>query len=82
MDVTFLTAQTVALIPVVVGVVAAIRAATPIADRYAPLVSLVVGVAGAFIFPAVSVGLTVLAGVVVGLSASGLYSGGKTLVQG
>jgi hypothetical protein len=48
--------------------------------KYAAPLSLVLGVAGSFLFPAVTVGATILAGVVLGLAASGLYSGGSNAI--
>lgn len=82
MDISFLTVATAALIPVTVGIVAAIRMATAVSDRYAPIISIAVGIGASFIFPASSIGLTVLAGIVIGLSASGLYSGTRATVRG
>lgn len=66
-----------ALIPVVVGATALVKLYLP--SKWAPLIALVFGIAGAFLFPAMAIGTTVLSGIVVGLSASGLYSGVTTL---
>lgn len=82
MDVTLLTGVDLALVPVVIGVVAAIRQTGFVADRFAPLASIAVGMVASLLFPASTIGLTVLAGIVIGLSASGLYSGTKTTMQG
>lgn len=68
-------------IPLVIGVVAAVRQATAMPARFLPLWSLSVGLVLALLFG----GFTpqaVADGLVIGLSASGLYSGSKTLVQG
>lgn len=51
-------------------------------SRWAPIASLALGIAGSFLIPAPTLALTVLQGLVVGLSASGLYSGGKSVVKG
>lgn len=77
MDVTLmqLSASSLALVPVVVGLVAVAK--IYIDSRYAPLLSLVLGVAGAFLFPAATAGNTILVGLLIGLTASGLYSGAK-----
>lgn len=74
-----LTAANLALVPVVIGVTQVFKGF--VAERFAPIVSLVLGVAASFVFPAVTVAQTVLAGIVVGLSASGLYSGTKTVTK-
>lgn len=81
MDISIINAGNVATIPVVIGLVSTLKIAF-MADRYAPLASLVLGIAGAFVFPATTIPLTILAGLVIGLSASGLYSGTKATVQG
>jgi hypothetical protein len=49
--------------------------------KYAPLASLVIGVGASFLFPAATVALTILFGVIVGLTACGLYSGAKATIQ-
>lgn len=64
-----------ALVPVVIGLTAIVK--MYVDSRYAPLVALALGVAGAFLVPAATVAITVLSGIVVGLSASGLYAGVK-----
>jgi hypothetical protein len=40
---------------------------------------LAIGVASSFLFPAATIGTTVFTGLVVGLSASGLYSGANAV---
>lgn len=71
----------IALIPVVTGIVeVAKRFGLP--THWAPLVSLALGIVSGFVYlypgePAQAV----LAGVVIGLSASGLYSGVKNTAQ-
>jgi len=78
MDVSLvsLSAVSIALIPVVLGLVSVVKNFLP--SKFSPLVSLAVGVGVAFFVPAATVGLTVLQGILIGLSASGLYSGVKT----
>lgn len=63
-----------ATIAVVVGLVQVIKN-LGVSSRYAPLCSVVLGVLGALLVPEASLGLTVFHGLVLGLSASGLYSG-------
>lgn len=49
--------------------------------KFAPLASLIIGVAASFLFPAATVALTILFGVITGLTACGLYSGAKATIQ-
>lgn len=79
MDFTLLTVAQVALVAVTVGLVEVIKRTNIVADRFIPLVSIVVGIALAFVYPGISIAVTVLSGIVIGLSASGLYSGTKTV---
>lgn len=65
------------LVPVVVGVVEAIKQGFSMSSRYAPLMSILLGVAGVCGVAMSFSGTLVLEGVVVGLSAAGLYSGAK-----
>lgn len=65
------------LIPIVVGVVSAIKKAG-VTSRYAPLLSIVLGIIGVYLISDFALtGATALQGVLAGLSASGLYSGTK-----
>jgi len=64
-----------ALVPVVIGLTA--LAKTYIEGRWAPLVALVLGFAGAFLVSSEPAAATAISGIVVGLTASGLYSGAK-----
>lgn len=64
-----------ALIPVVIGLVSVAK--SYVSSKWAPLISLVLGIGTAFFVPAATVGLTVLQGILIGLAASGLYSGVK-----
>jgi len=67
--------------PVVVAITETLKMAfLPV--KFAPLASLLLGVGLAFVFPAASAALTVFKGVVIGLTASGLYSGSKTTIAG
>lgn len=75
MDIT-LTPTLLAAIPVVVGVVEVLKA-TGIPSKWAPLMSLALGL-GASLLLGGTPFVIVLGGLVVGLSASGLYSSSKT----
>jgi hypothetical protein len=66
------------LVPVVVALTQIVKTWV-IDNRWVPLVSIAFGILGAFIVPETSIALTVLQGVLIGLSASGLFSGGKTV---
>ena len=67
------------LVPIVMGVVSAVKMAG-LNSKYAPLLSVGLGIACA-----IGLGVmdfdSVLQGVAIGLSASGLYSGGKAMLQ-
>lgn len=65
-----------ALVPIVLGLTAVAK--MYVDSRWAPLIALGFGIGGAFLVPAATIALTVLSGIVVGLTASGLYSGAKT----
>lgn len=73
-----ISVQFLALVPVVVGVVEALKRGLKIPSRAVPLVSLVVGVVGVYLSSHFVIsGDNVLAGIAIGLTASGLYAGGK-----
>ena len=79
------TVGDIALIAVIVGLVELVKVVTPEAykptvKRISPLISLVLGIVAGIVY--VEPGnpeLAILAGIVMGLSASGLYSGGKSI---
>lgn len=62
------------LTPVVIGIVQALKALR-IPDRFAPAVTLAVGIGASVVWFEGPWRATTLTGVVVGLSAAGLYSG-------
>lgn len=71
------------IIALTVGLTETVKRAFKVPSRFAPLVSLVFGISLAFLNnPGVSVSDIILAGVIVGLTASGLYSGGKATIKG
>lgn len=78
-DFEALTFGAVAVIPIIVAVVQAIKM-VGLPNKFSPIASLGVGILIAFLFRHESYDLsqTILAGVIYGLGASGLYSGVKT----
>lgn len=80
-DFTELLVASAVLVPIVVGVVSAIKAAG-LDSKFAALIAIALGVAAELlaagtIVNSPSLGITILLGVGVGLSAAGLYSGSK-----
>ena len=65
------------LVPVVVGLVHVAKK-TGLSSRYAPLLSLVLGLVGVWVLKQ---DIQWIAGIVVGLSASGLWSGAKASLK-
>jgi hypothetical protein len=66
-------------IAVVIGLLEVVKIAG-LPTRFVPLSGLILGSGISFLFPAETIGLTILSGLVIGLSACGLYSGVKTTV--
>jgi len=77
-----LTVGAVAVVPVIVAVVQALKMLN-IPNKYSPILSIGVGVIVGFLFRHESQDITqtILAGVLYGLSASGLYSGVKSTTE-
>lgn len=48
-------------------------------SQFAPLVAVVLGIGAAFVFPAATIPVTIFTGIIIGLSACGLYSGTKSV---
>lgn len=69
--------QALALVPIVMALTSLLK--MYVDAKWSPLFSLFFGIAGAFVFPAATAGVTILAGLIIGLTASGLYSGVKTV---
>lgn len=70
-----LTPNTLALVPIVMALVSLVK--MYLDSRWAPLFSLAFGVIGMFLIGGNSWQVSILAGLVVGLTGSGLYSGVK-----
>lgn len=73
------SAAFLALIPLTVGLVSVAK--NYINEHYAPLWALGIGIVLAIVVTDVSWGETLIAGLVVGLSAMGSYSGVKSMVK-
>jgi len=69
----------VALVPVIIGVVQALRI-VGLATRFAPIVAILLGIMGVLAFDGFS-SMNIFIGVVTGLSAAGLYSSTKTTLH-
>jgi len=68
------------IIAVVIGLTEVIkRAGAPI--KYVPVISIILGTALAFLVGGQEIRELIFSGIVYGLSASGLYSGAKTMVK-
>lgn len=68
-------------IPAVLAIVEALKMAG-LPSKFAPIVSIVLGMVMGMIFLSGTLVATAGVGILIGLSASGLYSQGKTLLQG
>jgi uncharacterized membrane protein len=72
--------ETATAIAVVTGVTELVKQ-VGLDSKYAPVVSLLLGIGIAFLFYTNDIAQTILSGVIIGLSASGLYSGTKTIIN-
>lgn len=72
-----LTPQLAALVPLTMALVAIAK--QYINAYYAPVLSLALGIGGAFLYPQATWQSTLVVGIVVGATASGFYSQGKTI---
>lgn len=84
MDITtpFLTVAQLSLVPLVIALVALVKNAQLAGkdNRWAPLLSLALGIGGAFLLPSMTIQFTILAGITIGCIAAGVYSGVKATV--
>lgn len=65
------------LVPIVMALVSLVKLYSD--SRWSPLFALAFGIAGSFLFPAATIATTIFSGLIIGLTASGLYSGAKTI---
>lgn len=68
------------LIPIIIGIVATLKMAG-LPSRYAPILSLLLGMSLAYFLSPIPNIENVMNGIVAGLSASGLYSGAKATIS-
>ena len=77
-----ISSQFLILVPVVVGLVEIVKSFLGLNTRYAPLFAILFGLAGTLGLPYPGIDFSaVLQGVVVGLTASGIYSATKTTLE-
>ena len=69
----------IALVPLIVGIVEVVKQ-VGLPTRFAPLLALLLGLGSGFVMHTTSISEALVIGVMVGLSASGLYSAGKTMM--
>lgn len=74
-----ITPAFLALVPIVVGLVEIVKG-VGLPARFAGLASLLLGIGGAFLIGG-AISEVVLGGLVVGLTASGLYSAGRSTLK-
>lgn len=75
----------VAAVPVIIALVAVIKAIFPINTKYAPVVAIALGLVASFgleFFGHLEAYNAVVMGIVAGLTAVGLYSGTKNTIEG
>lgn len=84
MDVStpFLTVSQLALVPLVMAIVSLLKNANMSGTNnwLSPITSVVLGVGGAFLVPAPTWQVTILAGLTIGCIAAGVYSGVKNTI--
>jgi len=72
--------SSIGIVPLIIGIIeVAKKIGLPI--KLAPLVAIILGVAGAFLLENGAISQKILLGIVFGLSSSGLYSGGKAVIK-
>lgn len=67
------------LIPIIIGIVQAIKK-VGLDTRYAPILSVVLGIAGAYFFIGTD-SSSIILGIVAGLTSCGLWSGTKATIK-
>jgi len=77
---TFITPLTLALIPVVTGLVEIVKG-VGVPSQFAPIAAIIMGI-GLSALVVTGLPAIIIGGIVVGLSSSGLYSGVKALRAG
>lgn len=75
-----LSGAALALVPVVMALTQAVKVYL-VDSRWAFAVSLVLGIGASFLVPGATIAATVLQGILIGLSASGLFTGARATFQ-
>lgn len=76
-----ITFSSAAILPVIVAIIQVLKMSGFVKDKYAPFVSILVGIILAFLLVqnvTQNIGETILSGILYGLASSGLYSGVQT----
>lgn len=73
---------TLVLVPILIGVLEVIKRTDLFSSEFIPVVSLVLGVVLGIIFSGFNIKDGIIAGLFIGLSAVGLYSGTNSVVKG
>lgn len=71
---TFATALQMALVPLVIALAGLVKLIKGFNTSYTPIVAIVLGIALSLVLPGMTVLTVVLGGIIVGLTACGLYS--------
>ena len=74
--------ETGLMVAVIIGIIELFKQLKVIPDKFLPLVSLALGIIFAIIWSGLPFPDSLLQGLVIGLSACGLYSGTKNVTQG
>jgi len=82
-DLDIISASSLVVVPIIIAVVQAIKLTGWVADKFAPIVAIGIGIIIGFIanHNTADISNNLLSGVVFGLMASGLYSGVKTTME-
>lgn len=82
-DMSTLNSGAIIVVPLIVAIVQALKMTNWVQDRFAPLLSIAVGIIISFIshHDTGDMSATILYGVAFGLMASGIYSGVKTTIN-
>jgi hypothetical protein len=82
-DLDIISASSLVVVPIIIAVVQAIKLTGWVSDKFAPIVSIGIGIIIGFIanHNLADISANLLSGVMYGLMASGLYSGVKTTME-
>jgi hypothetical protein len=82
-DLDIISASSLVVVPIIIAVVQAIKLTGWVPDKFAPIVSIAIGIIIGFIanHNLADISANLLSGVMYGLMASGLYSGVKVTME-